>query len=449
MKKIITAIFILLLLQQYLNAGEAENLTLENCERIALENNGEYRAALSELKKARLGYTLAYQMYSPKISLSATYTLSEKLREFEIPPDSPFAQLSRFISGREISSFTIDFTYDYNIEVKLLQPIFNTKILLGIENAYLAKKLAKEKVRQIRNKVIFNVRNLFYTALLLKELIGISEESLKLAEEQLRVTRAKFNVGEATEFEVLRNKVEVSSARVAVIQSKNNYKKVLLALMTTMGREFSEKLTLIGKPNYGEEEEVPLSQKEAIQKGLDERPEMKQLEILKKMKRKEKNFSYYDYSPSLSLVGTYNLYTNSPEKKWLEDYNFLLALNWDIFTGLTRVTKAQMLSRDLQKLNEQGKILKDTIVMQIKEAYLALKEARQMKKAMRDAVKTARKSVEIAKERYRIGLMTSLELMDAQMALKRARAGWMRAVYSYKKALEELKLATGTIGGDL
>lgn len=447
-EKISTYLFCILvfLLSHSFSSGEEFNLS--KCEEFALQNNRELRSALKELEKAEIGYVLAWEVYSPKLFLNATYTLSEKLREITIPPDSPFSQLSQLFGGGQISSFAIDFTYDYNLSFQFVQPLFNTKILLGIQNSYLVRKLMKEKVRQIKNNLRYRVRELFYTALLLQELIKVSEESLKLAEEQLKVTKAKFQVGEATEFEVLRNEVEVSSARVNLVESRNNYEKALLALSLTMGIAEAPSLKISGDLELEKKDKMELTFEEAVNKALSLRPEIRQIEIAKEMKKREERYRYYEYIPSLSLIGQYNLYTNNLREKWLNDYSFLLSLNWDIFTGFTSFTNAKMEKKDLEKITEQEKLIKDSISAEIKEVFLEFKEAEEMMRSMEDAVKTAEASVKIARERFKTGLMTSLELMDAHMALKRARAGYLRAIYAYKKALEKLKLSTGEIGGE-
>ncbi len=421
----------------HLLAAEPSSLTLEECQRIAMEHNKQYLAALKEKERADLNYNLAWQIYMPKLSANFTYTLAEKLRAFEIPEDSPLYQ---FMNLAGEISFVIDFTYDYNVQLNIVQPIVNTQIILGIDSAALGRKLAEEKVRQVKNSVLYNVRNAFYRALLVENLVEVAREALKLAEEQLRVTQARYKVGEAMEFELLRNEVEVANARTALIEAENNQKKALLYLLLLMGLNTSQLPEIQGqleKPRFSGTED------EYIAIALKKRPELKQIDLLIQIKKREKLTHSLEYAPSLNAIGTLNLFTNDINGRWHNDYNFMLALSWNLFTGGTSYTQLKSVEVEIEKLFQQRKLLEDTIRMEVKNAFLDLKKSSQLLAATEEAVKTAQRSVEIARERFRNGLLTSLELMDAQMALRRARTAYYNAIYQYTRAVEKIHFAAG------
>ena len=64
----------------------------------------------------------------------------------------------------------------------------------------------------------------------------------------------------------------------------------------------------------------------------------------------------------------------------------------------------------------------------------------------RAAVDQAGEGLRIVANRYRNGLLTIVDLLDAQVALQQARTQVFRALHDYKVARIELALASGTIG---
>ncbi len=63
---------------------------------------------------------------------------------------------------------------------------------------------------------------------------------------------------------------------------------------------------------------------------------------------------------------------------------------------------------------------------------------------MQDAnQRAAREQLALARERFRLGNGSSLEVADAQAATARAEADYVNAVYTYHKAIAALEFAVG------
>jgi len=62
-----------------------------------------------------------------------------------------------------------------------------------------------------------------------------------------------------------------------------------------------------------------------------------------------------------------------------------------------------------------------------------------------ETVELAEKGLEIARARYDYGLMSNLEVMDAQSALNQARLGYYAALYDYNAAKLDMLRATGRL----
>jgi outer membrane protein TolC len=63
--------------------------------------------------------------------------------------------------------------------------------------------------------------------------------------------------------------------------------------------------------------------------------------------------------------------------------------------------------------------------------------------AGKETLNTAKRGLEIAEERYKAGLMTNVEVMDAQLAFKSARMNYIKSLYDYIVARISLYRALG------
>ena len=133
---------------------------------------------------------------------------------------------------------------------------------------------------------------------------------------------------------------------------------------------------------------------------------------------------------------------------WEKTYAGFLVLSWNLFDGWrTRAqiskSKSQMRQADIAYDN-----LRDLIELEVRSAYLDFQSAQEKLKSQEMNVEHAEEGLRIANERYRQGMATNLEVMDAQLALTTARTNRIQALYELNVSAAKLKKAMGTIIDD-
>jgi len=83
------------------------------------------------------------------------------------------------------------------------------------------------------------------------------------------------------------------------------------------------------------------------------------------------------------------------------------------------------------------------IKLEVRKAIFDMEEARERIEAQKENVKLARANLRIAEERYRLGLMSEIELRDAQLSLTQAETDYFQALYDYNVASAFLDRAIG------
>ena len=110
------------------------------------------------------------------------------------------------------------------------------------------------------------------------------------------------------------------------------------------------------------------------------------------------------------------------------DWNVTVALQMPIFTGLENFGKVRQANYQLSQVEHGLNLLKEGIEMEVKVTYLQLEEAKELVESQKENISQAEEALEIVEERYKTGLATSLEVMDTQLALTKARTNWLQSL---------------------
>jgi len=87
--------------------------------------------------------------------------------------------------------------------------------------------------------------------------------------------------------------------------------------------------------------------------------------------------------------------------------------------------------------------LKDNIRLEVKDAYLLLREAEKNIQVTRTAIAQAEENFRINEERYKQQVATSTDVLDAQTLLTRARSNYFNALSDYNISWAKLERAMG------
>lgn len=435
-KRICSFILISLFLFSYpLHSGEKIILTLEKSLELALTQNPYYLAAQKKVEGAKAQLTEARSNFFPKINLNASHTLKEKLFELEMPS---------FIPGMPPRKVAIDFTKDYQFTLNFTQPLFTSgKLYYSYNQAKYNLKLTKEIEKQTRQQVIFEVKRAFYGCLLAREFVKVSKEAVELAEKHLTNVKNLYEVGMASQFDLLRAEVQLANLKPQLIRAKNNYESALLGLKTILGIDIDTPIELKGELKY---EPFELNVKKCLDIALKNRPELIQLNYQEKIGEQMLRLAKVSNFPTLSIVGNYNIWGNElslDKDKWQDYYNINLVLSIPIFSGFLTSAKIGQSKAFLKEIKLNKKALLEKIKLEVQQAILKIKEAKETLESQEKNVEQAMESVRIAELNYSEGLATSLDVSSAQVALTQAKTNYTQALFDYVVALAQLEKAIG------
>lgn len=295
---------------------------------------------------------------------------------------------------------------------------------LGARAARLATERAREDLK-------YEVTAAYWDAVEAGKKIEVQRDTVNKYDAHLKNVTALYEAGAQAKIDVLRSSVELSNARQELIRAENTYEVSLATLRNLLNISRTEPLTLTSEVAYQPfESSVEDCISYANRSRLDlaeERMKVQQKELAVESARAGKK-------PNVSLtLGTGLSSQFEPRHDTSADVSASVGVSWNIFdSGVTRgAIEAAEAERDIALLTL--KKAEETIDLNLRKAYLNMREAEQRFTATGDAVRQAREDDHIANERYRAGEGILLDIIDAQTALSAAETNAISARYDYAR----------------
>ena len=126
-----------------------------------------------------------------------------------------------------------------------------------------------------------------------------------------------------------------------------------------------------------------------------------------------------------------------------QPFRATVQISLPIFDGFTRnlqVAQARAAEDDLTESVRAQHLL---VATNVSSRYLGVQSAYQTIQVQEQNRQSAREQMRLARDRYRLGAGSSLEVSDATNTLARAEGDYVNAVYEYHKAIASLEFAVG------
>jgi outer membrane protein len=433
-------------------AGEPEQLSLEASVALALENNPDYRIAQKEVQKASAMVGEAYANILPQLDAFANFQHAWEIQENTIPnfikemlgpqasPDMPdFVKLS----------FGLENTFTYGAQVT--QPLFlGWAGIAGIQTAQAAKRATEQNLERVKQDLIYQTANAFYSCLLTQELVKVQEQSLDQARANLEVVQKKYNVGMASGFDKMRAEVEYANLQPEMISARNAYQVALTGLRTVLGLEKGQTIEVIGSFVFNEDEYSQWSLLDLQNLAASNRPELQALQQQKVISEKGITIARSNFLPKLIFQTDYSFLASRndldiAQGDFSKGFTSAVSLQIPLFNGFRSSRQYQKARLDYKIALDSEKQVRDGIAAQVEIAYNKLLESREKYISAKETVDLASEALRLANLMYDEGANTQLDVINSQFALTRARLNYISSLYQYQVSRYELRKAAGLL----
>ena len=442
---------LLLLWTCTLSAEGPKTLTLEDSIQIARQTNLSIQTTQERVKSAEAQVRAARAGLLPNVSLNSSYRYARDLPKSVLEASGAFgppgagpemAPLSGAGAGDEtVIELEFGAHHNFQADISLNQPIFAWgRYYNNYQSAKLSLEAAQKELDVAHNQLVLDVSESFYRVLLSHEFVTVSEQTVELVEKQLKIAQTLFEAGASTNFDILRAEVLLANAKSNLIRAKNGARVAMDVYKNILNINLGDSVSAEGslEQPVRDFDLAPL-----IQLAMDRRPELDQLQFSEGAAQKQVDVAKTRSRPALSFFTNYQFDHNERLQEMNRIWNVGFALNVPIFDGLATRAAVRQAESGLKQTQLGKQQMTDTIELEVRSAYLNLLEAKTLIDVQRETVEQAQESVRIANLRYENGMITSVELTDAQLALSQAEVNRLQSLHDYAVGLARLEKAIG------
>jgi outer membrane protein len=295
---------------------------------------------------------------------------------------------------------------------------------------------------------LFEIASAFYDVLKAEEAVAISQANVRRLETQVNSVKARLKLEEVAKTELFRTNAELSGAERDVIVAQNLLRlaRAVLARLVDLPETFA----LAAPPDKAiadEASDLEARDLETLKlKALDQRAEMKALNLAVDLAAKEVQYTRGDYWPSVGLTGMYANSDAEPSEPYepVENLSVGLNLTFRIYDGgLRRANLEQALARQRQAKQQQRDTAR-AIIVEVERAFLSLSTRKSTLAALEEQLRFAIENFSAVERQFNYGLANSVDVVDANTLLTTAERQLADARLSLALSRLELERATGS-----
>ncbi len=298
---------------------------------------------------------------------------------------------------------------------------------------------AKLDFRRVRNAVALDFVTAYFTLLEIEKMEAVAAKEVESLSSHMQVAHALYEAGAITKNDLLQAKVKLSDSRQRLITVRNHRALAVSSLNTILARP-------LGAPLKATEVSYELTTSFSLQQAWDmavERrnevavfsSEITALELQERAKKAE-------YFPKLFASGGY-AYGENRYQLHQDNWSLMLGLNMNIFSGGLTKADASKIRQRREQLIEQKRKLLDDIKLEVEQWHRNELNAKERVAATKDSVEQAEENLRITRVRYKEGVGTATDVLDAITLRTTAETNYFRALYDMRRFHAGLLHAVG------
>ena len=425
MKKLIL-LFLSVLMILPLNAGaeslikKGDTLNLQQCIEVALKQQPTIIAAMGtvNINQSRVGQ--AKSNYYPQINWSSSYNRINPTTGTLLKSGSAYDE---YLSNVNLSQTIYDFE--------------KTSTQVKIQNLNLDS--SQSDLDSVASQIVFSVKQAYFSLLQAKRNRDVAVETVQQFQQHLDQAKGFFEVGTKPKFDVTKAEVDLSNAKLNLIKGENAFRIARVNLNNAVGMPEAPDYTIVDDFGF---QKYDITFDEALKRAYITRPDLQSIIALKEAAERTIDLQKKGYYPTLS--GNANYAVSGEEFPLEKGWSVGATLNFPLFSGFSTKYQVEEAKAKLQVLKANEDALKQSIHLDVAQAYLNLQQASDSITTTELAVRQATENHELANGRYTAGVGNPIEVTDAEVSLINAKTSYNQALYDHKVTLANLEKAMGT-----
>jgi len=440
-------------------ANSQQTLTLEECRNLAIQNNKELQMSGEKVKAANEEKKAAFTKYFPQLSAMGGYMWNQKdINLLDMDALSaklgsalgPIAQLPVFgqLMGGVDEMQHLDVQNIWVGGVSLVQPVFmGGKIVSYNQITKYARELA-ESMNDLQLQEVIYKTDETYSLVNKKKLADAYVGLLRKMDSDVT---AMITEGVATQADGLSVKVKLNEAEMAQTKVDNGLALSRMLLAQICGLPLDEPLALADE-NI---ENFPVHSNDAVanvNEAFANRDELKSLELATKIYQKKERIVLADMLPNVALSANYLVTNPNAFNGFKNEFAGMFNVGVMVKVPLSgwwegsykrNAARAETRIQMLQLMEAREKV-----ELQVNQSVYKVNEANKKLTASSRNMENAEENLRHANLGFEEGVISALNLMEAQTAWVSARSSLIDAQIEVKLTEVYLSKAMGNLSVD-
>ena len=280
----------------------------------------------------------------------------------------------------------------------------------------------------------------FYSVLSNHELVDVSRDRVRRAEEQLVVARARVMSGAAVQTDSLQILLELNRARVGLLQDEARLRVARLALGRRVGTPGGVDAVPLDSARAPD---LPLTLVEAMTQAVEQGPEYRAARASERAAEAAVRARRGSYLPSVFLSANETTFGDNFYPVGLTRRTLTVSLSYPLWDNANRELNYARAKNARELARAVRADLERAAEVDVTAGWEAYQTARATSDFSEQALIVAREVFRVQESRYRAGASTILDLLDAQSGLTQAQADLVQARYAARLALAGLEAILG------
>ena len=406
----------------------ADSLSLRSLILQVVSTYPSVKIAEEAIRNADSRISLAKTGYNPEVDMTASFANLGPVTKLSIP---------------SFGTFQLYPANNYSASVNLRQLIYDfgrTRQNIELENEN--KAIGEQTLEQVKQKLALYTVNNFYTLLYLQAAIKIKDEQIAALNEHLQYIEKVMATGSATEYQVLTTKVKISTIESQKVDLMAAQTAQQAALNSLLGNDNA------GKPVVRNELTVapPVVQSDSILSyAYHNRDEVLINEKKVTLAELRYGMTKLQNKPLLSLQASggakngYIPYLN----RLTPNYVIGMGLRVPLFDGMKNKYYLSQAQSAITTLSYESEFTKRNISNEVFESEALLFAASKKVSQSELQLKQALKAYSLAETSFNTGVITNLDLLDANTSVSESSLMLLKARIDYAACVYKLKAALG------
>jgi outer membrane protein len=408
-------------------SAQSDSLALRSVIEKVINTHPSVKSAEEALKNADARIGFAKTGYYPVVDAAANFSNIGPVMKITIP---------------SMGTFQLYPENNYGATINFRQVIYDfgrTRTSVEIENEN--RILGEKNLDQVRQKMSLATINNFYTLAFLQHAIKIMDEQLVNLQDHLKYIETMKSTGSATEYQVLSTRVKISSAEsqksdlVAALAIQQSYLCSLTGDSNpapVVREELDVPVPLIPGDSllnyaYRNRDEMAINREKSVLAGL-------RYQFTKTLDKPVINF--------LAAGGAKNGYLPNLNQL-MPNYAVGVGISVPIFDGMKTKYNLMQAESSINSLGFENEGTKRVITSEVREAEEYVISAKQKETQFTLQLEQAQKAYSLAETSFRSGVITNLELLDANTTVSQSMLMLLKSRIDYAASIYRLKAALG------